>query len=71
MTTQESPQLTDFDIQEMLDRNSLRISFNAETSKHELYRVLGVRTLKLASCEFKTPLFVTVKTIDSKRSFVK
>ena len=68
MTTQKSTQLTDTDIQEMLDRNKLQISFNAETSKYELRQVVGARTLKLKSCQFKTPLIVTARTIDVQRS---
>ena len=68
MTTQQSTQLTDTDIQEMLDRNRLQISFNAETSKYELRRVFGARTLYLKSCQFKTPLIVAVRMIDTQRS---
>jgi hypothetical protein len=69
MTANNLSQLTDKDIQEMLDRNNLEITFNEKTKKWELYRIVGVRKLKLGSCEYKTALLVSVKTIDrNKRS---
>lgn len=63
MTTQ----LTDSDIQEILDRNNLEISFNEKTGKHELYRLAGIAKRKLSTSQFKTPLIASARTIDRNR----
>ena len=65
---QESTPPTDTEIQEMLDRNRMQISFNSRTSKYELRQMRGGKTLDLKSCQFKTPLITTVRLFDLQRS---
>lgn len=67
MKANNRAQLTDKDIQEMLDRNNLEITFNEKTKKWELHRIVGARKLKLGSCEYKTALLASVKTIDRNK----
>lgn len=67
-STQESTQLTDSEIQEMLGRNGLQLSFNAETSKYELRQMRGGKTIDMKSCQFKTPLIATARLFDLQRS---
>lgn len=60
-------QLTDSDIQDILCRNKLEITFNETTRKHELHQIYGTRKLKLSASQFKTPLIASAKMIDKRR----
>lgn len=63
-----SEQLSNGSIQEILDRNSLTLSFNLETNNYELHRNLrGGRKLKMGTCIYQTPLIAKARTIDRNR----
>ena len=67
-STQEPTPLTNSEIQEMLDRNRMQISFNPRTSKYELRQMRGGKTIDVVSSQFKTQLITTVRLFDLQRS---
>jgi hypothetical protein len=64
---QATEQMTDAEIQSILDRNNLFISYNEKTKEHELFRKVGKRQLRLSACKYKTALIVSARTIDRNR----
>lgn len=64
-------QVSDSDLQALLDRNHLFIEFNAKSGKFELRRKVVVkgaaRSIFLTACEFRTPLIVAARQIDERR----
>ena len=60
-------QLTDKDIQDILDRNNWVISINDRTGKHELRGKLGSKTYFIKSAEFKTALLVAIREVDANK----